>query len=157
MKIKLIDESLRKDAIEIIKESWGSDILVSRGKVHHMELATGLAAIEGNQIVGLITYDVHKEECEIVSLDSFDENKGIGSRLIEEVFMIARQNGCKRVWLITTNDNTRAIRFYQKRGYNMIALHVGAVDEARKIKPQIPATGYDDIPIRHEIEFERCI
>jgi acetolactate synthase regulatory subunit len=61
------------------------------------------------------------------------------------------------VWLITTNDNPSAIRLYQKRGFDIIALHVNAVRESRKIKPEIPLKGYDDIPILYEIEFERML
>jgi ribosomal protein S18 acetylase RimI-like enzyme len=82
------------------------------------------------------------------------ENCGIGSRLIEEVIKVARKNNCCRVWLITTNDNTRAIRFYQRRGFTMASIHINAIKESRKIKPQIPLLGFDDIPILHEIEFE---
>ncbi|WP_084364910.1 GNAT family N-acetyltransferase [Clostridium tepidiprofundi] len=85
------------------------------------------------------------------------ENKGIGTKLIEEVIEVAKIQKCKRVWLITTNANVRAIRFYQKRGFNMKALYINAVNESRKIKPEIPILGYDNIPILHEIEFEKMI
>ena len=56
--------------------------------------------------------------------------------------------------LITTNDNLSALRFYQKRSFDMVRLYLNAVEEARKIKPEIPLTGNDGIPIRHEIELE---
>ncbi|MNV93512.1 hypothetical protein D3C71_1882140 [compost metagenome] len=58
------------------------------------------------------------------------------------------------MWLITSNDNTRAIRFYQKRGLDLKAVHRDAITEARKLKPSIPLIGMDGIPIRHELEFE---
>lgn len=61
------------------------------------------------------------------------------------------------MYLYTTNDNTRAMRFYQKRGFDMTELFRGAVDRARKIKPEIPLTGDDGIPLRHEIRFERTL
>jgi hypothetical protein len=57
-------------------------------------------------------------------------------------------------WLITSNDNIRALRFYQRRGWDMVALYRNAVDESRKLKPEIPQRGDHDIPVRHEIEFE---
>jgi hypothetical protein len=56
---------------------------------------------------------------------------------------------------VTTNDNAPAIRFYQRRGWDLVALHRDAVNESRRLKPEIPATGVDGIPIRHELEFER--
>ncbi|SFE14759.1 Acetyltransferase (GNAT) family protein [Thermoanaerobacter thermohydrosulfuricus] len=152
--IKPIDEKLKKKVIDFIIRNWGSPIMVSKGKVHLMDKLPGYVAIVDNDIKGLITYNIDNEECEIVSLDSLIENQGIGSKLLECVIHKAKEQECKRIWLITTNDNTRAIRFYQKRGFNMVALYVNAVQEARKIKPEIPLYGYDNIPILHEIEFE---
>ncbi len=144
-----------KDIVaQLIAENWGSSIIVTRGKVHDASSLPGFIAESEGKLKGLITYNIHGNECEITSLNSLTENCGIGSRLIEEVIKVARKNNCCRVWLITTNDNTRAIRFYQRRGFTMAAIHINAIKESRKIKPQIPLLGFDDIPILHEIEFE---
>ncbi|HWR22695.1 MAG TPA: GNAT family N-acetyltransferase [Feifaniaceae bacterium] len=80
---------------------------------------------------------------------------GVGTALLSAAADYAKTQGCSRLWLITTNDNTRAIRFYQRRGFVMTALHLNAIEDARRMKPQIPLTGLDDIPILHEIEFEK--
>jgi ribosomal protein S18 acetylase RimI-like enzyme len=64
------------------------------------------------------------------------------------------QARCGRLYLVTTNDNTRALRFYQKRGFTICAVRLNVMDESRKIKPQISLTGEDGIPIRDEIELE---
>lgn len=158
IEIREINGELRKDVVAFIIKNWGSPIIVSRGRVHSADKLPGYVAIDDNmQIKGLITYHIDNNECEIVSLDSMVENMGIGSRLVEQVVRIAKEQGCKRVWLITTNDNTKAMRFYQKRGFNMKALYINAVQEARKIKPEIPLYGNDGIPILHEIEFEKKI
>ena len=74
--------------------------------------------------------------------------------MVSAVEGAARQAGCARLWLITTNDNIRALRFYQKRGMVLAALHRGALDESRRLKPSIPLVGMDGIPLRDEIEFE---
>jgi hypothetical protein len=58
------------------------------------------------------------------------------------------------VWLVTTNDNLDALRFYQRRGLRLVAVHAGAVDEARRLKPEIARVGEYGIPIRDEIELE---
>jgi N-acetylglutamate synthase-like GNAT family acetyltransferase len=104
--------------------------------------------------VGLVTYSIEGEACEIVSLDSLAENQGIGTALVQAVGTAARQAGCRRLWLITTNDNTPALRWYQKRGFRLAALHRGAVDQSRRVKPEIPLTGLDGIPIHDELELE---
>ena len=71
--------------------------------------------------------------------------------------MVFCVNGCSRITLITTNDNLAALKFYQKRGFDMVRLYRNAVEQARKIKPMIPLLGYDDIPVRHEIELEMIL
>ena len=91
---------------------------------------------------------------EILSLDSLSERRGIGTALLDEAVLAARKADCLRVMLVTTNDNLYALRFYQKRGFDMVRLIRNAVDAARNIKPEIPLTGMDGIPIRHEIELE---
>lgn len=103
---------------------------------------------------GLITFNIQEKDCEIVTLDSTWRNQGLGLKLINKVIEKAKLKKCNRVWLVTSNDNTNAIRFYQKRGFDWIGFYKDSMQESRKLKPEIPALGYDDIPIRHEIEFE---
>jgi RimJ/RimL family protein N-acetyltransferase len=68
---------------------------------------------------------------------------------------MAREQSLERLWLVTTKDNTASLRWYQRRGFVFVALHRGAVSEARRaLKPAIPLTGVDDIEIRDEIELE---
>jgi len=152
-----INNKYRNNVIEFMKARWGSDVIVSHGKAHLAEHLEGFLIIESGEIIGLVTYLIEENQLEVVSLDSFREGKGIGTVLIEKVMEVAKINGCHRVWLITTNDNTHAMRFYQKRGFHMAALHKNAVTESRRIKPEIPLYGYDNIPILDEIEFEKRI
>ena len=60
------------------------------------------------------------------------------------------------MWLVTTNDNVDALRFYQRRGLRISGLRIGAVDESRaRLKPQIPEIGAYGIPLRDEIELSK--
>lgn len=152
--IMSLENDNRNIAVKIIEENWGSSVVVTRGKVHSPENLPGFVAFANNKVQGLITYNMADGECEIVSLNSYLENQGLGSALIRKVIEAAKSQKCSRVWLITTNDNTKAIRFYQKRGFSLAGIHLNAIKESRKIKPQIPLYGFDDIPILHEIEFE---
>lgn len=135
-------------------EHWGGEEMVTRGNVYRPEQLDGFVVEDGKDWMGLLTYFVTDEECEVTSLDSLREGQGIGTQLIDAVIAEARRKNCRRVFLITTNDNTQALRFYQKRGFQLVAIHRGAVKESRKIKPTIPRTGFDGIPIRDEIELE---
>jgi len=134
--------------------SWGSTIVVSRGQVHDASRLPALVAVQADELVGLATFILDEAQCELVTLDALRERQGVGSALLARVVEHASERGCRRVWLITTNDNIDAIRFYQRRGLRLVAVHPGAVDEARQIKPAIPLTGEHGIPIHDELEFE---
>ena len=101
----------------------------------------------------MVTYCIRGGECEIISLDSLREGQGIGTALVKAVIAEARKGGCSRVVLSTTNDNLRALGFYQRRGFALVQVRSGAVDKSRKLKPGIPTTGMDGIPLRDEIEL----
>ena len=142
-----------KAVSEIIK-GWGSDILVSRGKPHKAQDLDGILVYENEEIIGLGLYYIENNECEIALLETFIQNKGIGTKIIEKVIKIAKENMCKRIWLVTTNSNINAIKFYQKRGFDISNIYINAMDEARKIKPEIPEIAENGIKIKDEIEFE---
>ena len=107
--------------------------------------------------MGLVTYNITNSNCEIVTIDSIRPFSGVGTALIEAVKNIALKSGCKRLWLITTNDNMNALRFYQKRGFELVAIHRNALDISRKLKPEISLIGNDGIPLRDEIELEMVL
>ena len=155
MNIYQIDYNNRKSVDDFIMEHWFTMDMVVHGESVDLGVVDGLYACDDTEIVGLITYRVFKNEMEILSLDSIHEKSGIGSVLLENAIRIAKNNGCSRVMLITTNDNLSALQFYQKRGFDIIRLYHNAVEESRKIKPQIPLVGANGIPIKHEIELER--
>lgn len=131
--------------------------MVVHGECIDLGTADGYYACENDEIIGLITYRITDGGLEILSLNSIIENKGIGSALMGKVISKAKSSGCSRIMLITTNDNTSALRFYQKRGFDMVRLYRNALDISRKIKPEIPLSGEDGIPIKHEIELELII
>ena len=138
----------------LLREHWGSTKVVSRGRLYHADQLPGLIATDQSEKVGLLTYSINGAECEILTLNSVRECRGVGSALLKAVESVARQAGCTRLRVITTNDNLKAVRFYQKRGFTLLALHRGAVERSRKLKPEIPMAGDDGIPIRDEIELE---
>jgi ribosomal protein S18 acetylase RimI-like enzyme len=99
----------------------------------------GFACItDEGSLIGLITYMIHGVSCEIISLDSTIENKGIGSALIEKVEELALNMQCSHVKLVTTNDNLHSLGFYQRRGYRLAGLVVDSVRKAREVKQEIP-------------------
>ncbi|MDD6772295.1 MAG: GNAT family N-acetyltransferase [Inconstantimicrobium porci] len=157
MEITKITDKNRNEINDFIKKQWFSTTMAIRGELFDMAVLPGFVCYENNEIIGLVTYRFDGKDCEVMSLDSLKENCGIGTALMNKVYEEAKKSGCKKLKLITTNDNLNAIKFYQKRGFDMTFIYVNAVKAARKIKPSIPEKGDYDIPIRHEIEFEKLI
>ena len=131
--------------------------IASRGRVHAGDCLPGFVALHQQVPAGLVTYHLEAGQCEITSLDSLSPGVGIGSALIAAVKQVAKNAGCQRLWLVTTNDNIPAIRFYQKRGFHLVAVHPDALEISRQRKPGIPQTGFEGIPLRDELEFEMAL
>ena len=142
---------------EFMLELWGSNKVVSRGVVYYPQDLPGFEAMYDGEKVGLVTYNVTGTSCEIVTINSIRPFSGIGTALIEAVRDIALKLGCKRLWLITTNDNINALRFYQKRGFVLVTIHKNALELSRKLKPEISLIGDHGIPLRDEIELEMIL
>lgn len=147
------NDSDKEFKAKVLREHWGSEKVVTRGRVHVPMELNGLIAEEDGKPVGLITYDIYGRECELISMNALERDKGIGSALLEKLRDIARENDCRGIWLITTNDNVDAMRFYQRRGFYFVDVHRDAIKHARKLKPEIPEIGEYGIPIRDEIEL----
>ena len=178
--IRALQREDREWVAHFLDEHWGSTQMVTRGRLLYGHLLPGFVAervkapndampdgeidddaTEENPIVtmekiGLLTYNLEEEKkvCEIVSLDSTIRNIGIGTALVNGLIEAAREANIKRLWLITTNDNLGALRFWQKRGFELVQIHRNSIEQARRLKPQIPITGIDGIPIKDEIELE---
>ena len=147
----------REWVAQFILERWGSNKAISRGVVHYPQNLPGFAALYKGEKVGLVTYTIVGRSCEIVTLDSTLPSSGVGTALIDAVREVATESGCKRLWLITTNDNINALRFYQKRGFLLVAVHRNTLEMSRKLKPEIPFIGNDGIPLRDKIELEMIL
>jgi ribosomal protein S18 acetylase RimI-like enzyme len=107
------------------------------------------------ELVGVATYVVGDGATELLTLHADDQFSGIGSALLDAVMEAARQAGSTRLWVVTTNDNVDALRFYQRRGFRLARVRPGAVDESRRVlKPEIPTVGAYGIPLRDELELE---
>ena len=151
--IRRIDVSNREVINAFIRDQWFTLQMVVHGEAFDLGSADGFFAASEGRMLGLVTFRIQSGILEILSLDSVEENRGVGTALLNESIAEARRHGCSYVTLVTTNDNTRALRFYQKRGFDLFRLSRNALDASRKLKPEIPLSGFDGIPLRHEIEL----
>jgi GNAT superfamily N-acetyltransferase len=149
--------------LETHDQPWMHDFLltynhslrvVSRGTLYYVPQLPGLIATYNQIPSALLTYHVADRAFEVVTLHAAVQRQGLGARLLAAGRDRARALGCYRLWLITTNDNEPAIRFYERQGLTLVAIHHNALHESRKLKPEIPYVGLGGKPLRDEIEFE---
>jgi ribosomal protein S18 acetylase RimI-like enzyme len=153
--IRPLDDGDRTWAVGYLAEHWGSEIQVAHGEVQRPAEHAGFVAELDGERAGLLTYRLNDDgRLEVTSLHARIEDRGVGSALLDAAVEAGRSAGSPELWLITTNDNLRALGFYQRRGWRLAALHPGAVDAARAIKPEIPQHAVNGIPIHDELELE---
>ncbi|MBD3404558.1 MAG: GNAT family N-acetyltransferase [Candidatus Lokiarchaeota archaeon] len=141
-----------------ISENWGSTSIVTCGKIYDTTTLPGYVAFDEKKPVGLLCYKMHDDAMEIVVLDCTIAGRGCGTELMYHAEKTAKNNGYRKMKVTTTNDNTNALRFYQKLEYTISAIRIGAITEYRKtLKPEIAIKGFHGIPIRDEIELEKIL
>jgi len=88
-KISLISDKDKRLISHFISGSWGSSLSVSRGKILDTVNLAGFVCKENDRIIGLVTYHIENNECEIVTLNSVVKNKGLGTKLLNSVLEIS--------------------------------------------------------------------
>jgi ribosomal protein S18 acetylase RimI-like enzyme len=138
----------------LIDRRLGGRLQARRGELIDVLDAPGLEAQRAGEPIGLLTYrETEKEGCELVCIASETGGGGAGTALVEA--LRDRIRAGTTIWVVTTNDNLDAFRFYQRRGFVLRTVRLGAVDRARReLKPSIPEIGAYGIPIRDELELE---
>jgi ribosomal protein S18 acetylase RimI-like enzyme len=126
LEVRALSERDRVWVEALLREHWGSTVQVTLGRRHDASRLPGYVAVYDQERAGLITYRVEGDACEIITLNSLVEGQGIGTALVQAVREAVVQAGCKRLWLITTNDNLTALRFWQKRGFSLVRVHRNA-------------------------------
>jgi ribosomal protein S18 acetylase RimI-like enzyme len=137
-----------------LTSAFGSPLVAVHGElIDTAELPAAVARQRGELVGHLAWRPEPGGNWEIVSIVADRSGGGIGSALLDWIRAEAQRAGVTRLWLVTTNDNTKALRLYQRHGFDLVALHRNAVTRARALKPQIPLES-DGIPLRHELELE---
>jgi ribosomal protein S18 acetylase RimI-like enzyme len=147
-----------RPAIDAFLHEHNADVVARRGELVDARRHRALIALDGERLAGVVTFVPGDAECEALTVHAAERGRGAGTALLESLCLLAAAEGWRRVWLITTNDNLDALRFYQRRGFRLVRVHPGAVDDSRaRFKPGIPATGMYGIPLRDELELERVV
>jgi GNAT superfamily N-acetyltransferase len=128
---------------DTMRQRWDG-VVVSRGEVLVPAGLPALVAVDpGGLRLGALTFRLRSGsgggvETEVVTVDALELGRGVGSLLLDAAGTLARRVGWRRLWLVTTNDNTAALRFYQRAGWDLVGFHRNALARSRVLKPSIP-------------------
>jgi GNAT superfamily N-acetyltransferase len=153
----MVREALPEDQAAVVAflELHDTAVVARLGELVDARLPPALIAVDGERLVGVLTWITHADSLEVLTLHVTDQWRGTGTALLDGARRLAESLECRRMWLITTNDNLDALRFYQRRGFRLARLHPGAVNRSRLLlKPSIPEIGDHGIPLRDELELE---
>jgi GNAT superfamily N-acetyltransferase len=157
VKVRTVQASDRQWVLGFLRVRWGSERQVAHGDAFYPADHPGFIASYEGQPTGLLTYRIEDGSCEVTLLDGGIKQRGVGTELLRAVEQVAVERGCRRIWLITTNDNLDALRFYQRRGFFLSKLRPGELTRSRELKPEIPLIGEFGIPLRDELELEKLL
>jgi ribosomal protein S18 acetylase RimI-like enzyme len=155
VQLRRVTDDDRPWIAETLSGAFASPRVVSKGRVvdDASQLDGFLVETDGRPI-GCALWNEDGGDAELVAIVTTYRGVGAGVALLDAVIGHARESRWRRLWLITTNDNTDAIRLYQRAGWQWVAWHRDAVAVSRALKPELPEIGSHGIPIVHEIEFE---
>ncbi|MCP3782504.1 GNAT family N-acetyltransferase [Micromonospora sp. A3M-1-15] len=144
------------DLAALHEREWGGPYVVVHDTRYDLRELPTLVAVDGaGGFAGALVHRLADGGLEVVSLAAAVPGNGAGSALLTAAEAVATAAGADQLWLVTTNDNLRALRFYQRQGLRIVAVDTGAVDRARAVKPSIPHLGEDAIPLHDELRLER--
>jgi ribosomal protein S18 acetylase RimI-like enzyme len=150
LRVRALTDADRAWVAGIATERWGSTVVVAHGEVIEPARLAGFLAEGDGERVGLLTYREDGDACEVVTIDAFEPRRGIGTALMRALISL----GHRRVWLVTTNDNVPAQRFYERLGFHLVAVREGELERSRRLKPEIPLVGVGGVAICDELEYE---
>lgn len=139
-------------------DELGGPIVVSFGRLRRLADYPAIVACEGAARRAFLVYIVEGRRCELLALRALAEGGGFAAALCLDLERIARAAGCARIELCTTNDNARALRFYQRLGYRLTHVEIGGFADVMRRKgldPNVERRGYDGIVLRDVLQLEK--
>lgn len=151
----VIEQMLDLDELRaLLRQRWGETLMMFGRSWKLGDYDAYVARDAAGTIVRLVTTVVQKSTRLALTLDNFSEQPGIGRLLLDFVMTMGREEGARSLRVLTTNDNTPALRYFQKRGFRIVAFYPGAIAVYRQVAPTLPEIGVDGIPVRDAIELE---
>ena len=135
--------------------TWGIPVVSTRRSYEPEDVQGLVYRDEWGEPQGLITWHIDGDSAELVSVDAYQQGRHIGGRLLIAAETELHKRGVRHLMIVTTNDNLRAIGFYVRHGYRITKLDLDGVERVRELKPDVPRTGHDGLPLRDMLELSK--
>ena len=136
----------------------GGPVVAGIEAVHDLDNVDVLVAEGDDGPCGFAHIARQGASLEIVTILATEKSVGTGTVILREIDRRARMLGLGWLMVQTTNDNTDALRFYQRRGFHVSDYRVGGFRDALRrkgIPPDQPVEGVNGIEIRDLIRLSR--
>lgn len=130
---------------ETIDALWGGEPLVSASGSHYLRDLNGLKASDADGDHGFCHFWINEGAMELVTLAVTGRAKGVGRILLDAALDAARKGRCTKAWLVTTSDNTRAIGFYERTGFQRTGIMADWMARVRQEKPHLDIPDHDGL------------
>jgi ribosomal protein S18 acetylase RimI-like enzyme len=149
--IRAVDRTTLEDLLRL---RWSDSTMFVRGRLLAPQDVEALGAYFDNRLQGMVTWRIEEGTLYMLTMDNVTDQRGVSTALVNAMLALGRSKGFPFMRALLTNDNWPGFRWYQKRGFRIVAVHPGIVDMMRQLKPSIPEKGVDGIGIHDEIELE---
>ena len=109
---------------------------------------------ENDTLMAFASWTLRDKNMVLCALHTTAEGNGYARQMLERLKEHARTMGARAIRSMVTNDNMPALAFYQKSGFRLSTLYVGAVDAYRAVMPGMITHGYMGIPVHDALELE---
>lgn len=147
----MTDRALLED---MLKLRWSEETVFIRGDILRAAEVEGLGVYLDDRLQGVATWRIQGRILQLITINNITDRRGVSTALVEGMLALGRQKGVSLLRAYLTNDNTEGMRFFQLRGFRIVAFFPGYVDIMRQLKPSLPLKGAHGIPMRDGIELE---
>jgi ribosomal protein S18 acetylase RimI-like enzyme len=104
----LFDNPLREDAVARFLVSADHHLLLALEAGEPVGMVSGVELTHPDKGTEMFLYEL--------SVTEASQRRGIGTALVEALAALARERGCRGMWVLTDEDNAAAVGTYRKAG-----------------------------------------
>lgn len=132
---------------------WGETQVLCFDRSYDVLHLPALVACDGKRTVGMLSYACEEHELNLVMLNVHPEYQGrhAARSLLDGAETLARARGVSRLIVATSNDDLPALYLYQRCGFVITEIKVGAILAHHGHAER----GFAGIAVRDEMRLER--